>query len=606
MRHAPSQTAPVPSFAVALRQFTRLLLLIRPYWVDLAKGLALGIVVGVAGLVTPYFSKSLIDDVYPRHDYSLMHLLVIALAVVTIVSALTGAIRSYYSLSIGARLNGALNLAFLNHVQHLPARFFDEHRVGEVLSRFGDARAALTALSKASETLLINGVYLLLVPPVLFLLNWRLALVSICTIPITTVIATLASRGLRKHWKLAAEAGADLSAFQVEVFSNIRVFKSLAAEQYVYAAARDHVHDTLTTQLRASGLATILGLVVGAIRTAGTAVFTWYAWTLILRGDLTLGEFIAFSAYTGYLSGPLGQVAALVSGFQQTSVSLGRMFEYLDEVPEAAPTLATEPRPVIARPLAGALHIRDVSFSYVQGRPVLENVSLECDPGTVTAVVGPTGVGKSSLLRLICRLSDPAAGEIRIGGRPIAGMPLSELRSQVGVVWQEIGLLRGSLRDNLTLGLDHVDPDWIDEAVRVCQLDGFIQALPDGFDTPVGEWGATLSGGQRQRIAIARALVRQPPILLLDEVTSQLDPDTESELLRQLIPYTRDKLVLIVTHRPSTAALADRVCVLDRGRIAGLGGHTELVASCEPYRRLMRSAGLADETRHLRVLGGQT
>lgn len=601
----PAAPAPIPTLREAVRYFGRLLRLVRPYWGGLTTGLLLGTLIGLVGMISPYLSKLFIDEVYPARDVSLMHVLVLGVLAVSVASSVMGALRGYHSQTVSARLASATSLLFFNHLQHLPVRFFDEHRVGEVISRFGDVRAALGALSGIFQTLLGSGVYLLVVPPFLLLLNWKLALVSLVTVPVTAAVSTASGRVVRKYWKQSAEAAADLGALQVEAMSHVRTLKTLAAEHHLYRAASAQAHAALRSQLKAGGAGTLVGVFNGVVRTAGTAAFTWYAWTLILRGDMSLGDFVAFSAYLGYLTGPVTQFAGLFGEFQQTAVTLGRMFEYLDEPPEQDPALAYAPPAPVAR-ARGEVRLEGVTFGYTVGRPVLHGVSLELGPGTVTAVVGPSGAGKSSLLRLLCRMAEPERGRLTLDGAPLAAVPLADLRRQVGVVWQEVAMLRGTVWDNLTVGLDPAEPglaERVHEAAGVCRLDALLRDLPDGYATPVAEWGATLSGGQRQRVAIARALVRNPPVLLLDEATSQVDVETEEEILRELFVRGRDRAVLFVTHRVGTAALADQVCVLEEGRVAGLGPHRELAATCEPYRRLLRAAGGAAESRPLRVLG---
>jgi ABC-type bacteriocin/lantibiotic exporter with double-glycine peptidase domain len=604
----PTPPAPEhpPTLREALRYLARLMRLVRPYWRGLGTGIILGSTVGVIGLITPYLSKVFIDTVYPSRDVALMHLLVLGLLVASVASTIMSALRSYHSQVLSAQMGSATNLLFLNHVQHLPARFFDEHSVGEVLSRFGDVRTALSALTNIIQTVLGSGIYLLLAPPVLLLLNWKLALVSLVTVPVTTLVATLSGRGVRRYWQQSAEASAALSALQVEVFNHIRTLKTLAVEHHVYRTASRQTEVALRAQLTAGGLGVLVGLFNGVVRTGGMAFFTWYAWRLVLRDAMTLGDFVAFSAYIGFLTGPVNQIMGLFSQFQQTAVTLGRMFEYIAEPPEQQPELAYRSPPPIPR-VRGELRLDRVSFGYVPARPVLHDVSLTLAPGTVTALVGPSGAGKSSVVRLLCRMVDPTQGRILLDGVPIDATPLRDLRRQLAVVSQEPAVLRGTVWENLTYGLDDAQSPRVRarvaDAVGICRLDESLRDLPNGYETSVAEFGATLSGGQRQRLAIARALVRDAAVLLLDEATSQVDVGTEEEILRDLFTNVRDRTVLFVTHRVCTAALADQVCVLNAGGVVGVGNHRDLATSCEVYRRLLGAAGRDAETRSLKLLG---
>lgn len=600
----PPPTPPTPEpppLREAFGQFLRLLRLIRPYWSPLGKGMALGLVLGILGMVTPYLSKLLIDQVYPTRNVTLMHVLVGGMLAVSVASSVMGAIRGYFTTYTTAHLGNATSLLFFNHLQHLTTRFFDEHRVGEIMSRFGDVRQSLGSVSRVFETVFVNGSYLLLVPPFLFLLQWKLAIVALITVPVTVLVTTISARVMRRYWKASAEAYADLGAFQVEVLSHVRTLKSMALENHVYRHANRQIHTALNVQLKAGGYGQLFGALNGVIRALGTAVFTWYAWRLILAGEMTIGDYIAFTAYIGYLYNPLTQLTGLISDFQQTAVSLGRMFEYLDLPVEQDPATAYEPPPEIRQRIHGDVRLRDVSFGYAEGKRVLHDVTLSIPRGTITAIVGPSGAGKSSLLRLITRMEEPTEGQVFLDDVPVQSISLPDLRRQVTVVWQEVSQVQGTIWDNLTLGAGEVPRAVVDDAVRICRLDGLLQELPQGYQTSVAEWGATLSGGQRQRMALARALIRDTPVLLLDEATSNVDMQTEGDLLRDLFARLRGRTVVFVTHRVSTAALADQIVVVERGRVVGTGTHDALMADCETYRQL-HGVGAADEGRRLRAL----
>jgi ABC-type bacteriocin/lantibiotic exporter with double-glycine peptidase domain len=601
----PPHRAEIPPLREAFQQFLRLLRVIRPYWAPLAKGMWLGLVLGVFGMVTPYLSKLLIDEVYPTRDVTLMHVLVGGTLAVATASTVLGAIRGYFTTYTTSHLSNATSLLFFNHLQHLRARFFDEHRVGEVMSRFGDVRSSLQSVSRVFETLFVNGAYLILVPPFLFLLQWKLAIVSLITIPLTVALTTLSARIMRKYWKLSAEAYADLNAFQVEVLSHIRTLKAMAREHHVYEEARTQMRGALNVQLKAGGFGQIFGAMNGIIRALGTALYTWYAWRLILDGQMTLGTYIAFSAYIGYLYNPLAQVTGLFAEFQQSAVSLGRMFEYLDMETEQAPEAAHAPPPPVAQVIEGDIRLRDVWFGYSDEKQVLRGLDVHFARGTITSVIGTSGVGKSSLLRLVMRMETPGKGQVFFDGVPSSSISLPDLRRQVAVVWQEVSLLNGTIWDNLTLGVENPNREQVDDAVRLCRLEDLLADLPLGYDTPVGEWGSTLSGGQRQRLALARAVVRDAPVLLLDEATSNVDMATETEILRDLFARLRGKTVVYVTHRVSTAALADQIVVLEAGRAAAVGSHAELMAGSELYRTLVSGGDpSADDGRRLRAVTG--
>jgi ABC-type bacteriocin/lantibiotic exporter with double-glycine peptidase domain len=598
----PVQPAEIPPLREAFQQSLRLMRLIRSYWTPLIKGMALGLVLGLFGMATPYLSKLLIDEVYPSRDLTLMQLLVAGILVLAVAQAVMGAIRSYFTSYTTAHLANATSLLFFNHLQHLRTRFFDEHRVGEIMSRFGDVRTSLNSVARVFETVFVNGVYLVLVPPFLFLLQWKLAIVSLITIPVTVIITTTSSRLLRRFWKKSAEAYAELGAFQVEVLSHIRTLKALSLEHQLYNRASGQIQGALQMQLKAGGWSQVFGTLNAVVRALGTAVFTWYAWTLIIHNEMTLGDYIAFTAYMGYLYNPLQQITGLFSDFQQMAVNLGRMFEYLDAPVEQDPAGAYLPPGPVARVIEGDLRLRDVSFGYSPEKRVLHDVNLHFPRGTITSVVGPSGAGKSSLLRLVTRMEEPDSGRLFVDGSAMTAMSLSDLRRQVSVVWQEFALMQGTVWENLTLGTPDATRAQVDDAVRLCRLDGLLASLPNGYDTNVAEWGATLSGGQRQRMAIARALVRDTPVLLLDEATSNVDMQTETEILRDLFARVEGKTVVYVTHRVQTATLADQICVIEAGRVMGVGTHADLMRDCDSYRRLYAGGAGPEEGRILRAV----
>jgi ABC-type bacteriocin/lantibiotic exporter with double-glycine peptidase domain len=584
----------------------RLLRVIRPYWGPLAKGMVLGLVLGLFGMASPYLSKLLIDEVYPTRNVTLMHVLVGGIFAFAVASTVMGAIRGYFTTYTTSHLSNATSLLFFNHLQHLRPRFFDEHRVGEIMSRFGDVRSSLQSVSKVFETLFVNGAYLILVPPFLFLLQWKLAIVSLITIPVTVVLTTLSARIMRRYWKRSAEAYADLGAFQVEVLSHIRSLKTLAREHFIYDRASTQMKTALNVQLKAGGYSQVFNGLNGIIRAGGTALYTWYAWRLLIAGEMSLGDYIAFSAYVGYLYNPLAQVTGLFSDFQQSAVNLGRMFEYLDMPTEQDPASAYEPTPSVRTVLEGDIRLRDLSFGYSAEKLVLRGVNLHFPRGMITAVVGHSGVGKSSLLRLITRMEDPVEGQVFFDGIPGTSISLPDLRRQISVVWQEFSLMQGTIWDNLTMGAENPTRAEVDDAVRLCRLEELVKELPEGYDTPVGEWGSTLSGGQRQRLALARALIRNSQILLLDEATSNIDMATESEILRDLFARMEGKTVVYVTHRVPTASLADQIVVMETGHVTATGTHAELLRDCAAYRELLGGGESAlDDGRRLRAAGGK-
>jgi ABC-type bacteriocin/lantibiotic exporter with double-glycine peptidase domain len=588
MRHYLDETPPVRD---ALNQYKRLITLLRPYWRSLLRSNQLGLVIGMVGMAPPYLSKLLIDEVYPARDVILMQALVVGLLVLTVTVATMEAIRNYFQIHVSARLTNASTLLFFNHLQHLRARFFEQRQVGEMLSRFGDVRQSLNTLSQGFGTLFVQGVYLVLVPPFLLVLEWRLALVALSFAPVTAAITLFSARVLRKYFKLGAESFAEFRGYVVEVLSQIRTLKVLSVEHQIFTRARNTAETALEYELRAGMVAEGFNLATTAVGAISTAALTWYGWTLILEQQMTLGTYIAFMAYLAFFTQPLTRISRMFATMQQSGVSLARMFEYLDETPEQDPLSAYQEPPPVRQRLRGRVEMRDVAFGYNLEEPVLKEVNLVIEPGELTAVVGQSGAGKSSLLRLICRLEEPVDGHVLFDGVPGTEISIPDVRRQVAVVWQDTSLFRGTIWENLTFGADNPGRLAVDDIIGLCRLDELLSKLPLGYQTPVAEFGATLSGGQRQRISLARALIRDTPILLMDEATSNIDQQTEGAILQDLFARRSDRTTLFVTHRVSTVQTADKICVMRNGRVVGVGTHPALIESCDTYVDMVTAGG---------------
>ncbi len=454
-RSRAAKPAGAPSLYEAARYVGRLLMMLRPYWGAIAKGMTLGLAVALLGMISPILAKLFFDRVYPARDATLLEVLVVGALTVAIANAALGGIK-YYTQLIGARLARAVSLAFFNHLQHLHSRFFDEHRVGEIGSRFQDVRTSLDTLTRALDTLFISGAYVLLIPPILLLLNVKLALLAFIAVPVTCSISALSGQAVRELSKQAMEANAEFSAFQFETLSHIRSLKVLAAEHHVFRAASEQLHRTQQLQLKTAAVAAFVAAMNAAVRALGQAVLSWVAWTLILQQQISLGDFVAFTAYTSALSGPVGQFTSLFVSFQQSAVSLSRMFEYFDLPAEQDPSHAFEAPVAVRQRMRGAIVFSNVRLGYSRERLILDDLSFTIAANSIAAIVGPSGAGKSSVLRLLCKMESPSAGGIRIGASDLASIALSDVRRQVAVVWQEFSVMRGTVRENLTIGLPSV------------------------------------------------------------------------------------------------------------------------------------------------------
>jgi ABC-type bacteriocin/lantibiotic exporter with double-glycine peptidase domain len=539
--------------------------------------------VGLLTLVPPLITALLYDDAYSSRDPTLAQLLVACLSGVTLGSALAGVARSLYAQLVSSRFSAELTLFLNRRLLYLPLSFVEQRRTGELVSRAGDLQRAVSFVTGAIQSVALNAFYVVVVPPVLFFVEWRLALLSLLAYPVTLLIGYLASSRQRQISRRMLDRGADTGSVLFEALSNLRTVKGLVAEEEILEELTTRALLTQDLQRQSMLLAATVGTANAVVRAVAGLVYLSVAWSLLTRGEMTLGTFMAFSGYLGYMTSPVSELTSTITSLQQTAVSLGRLFEYVDAPSEESlhlHTAGSDVKPTV--PESAELTLTDISFRYGTGPVLLSDVSMRLTSG-VTALVGPSGAGKSSIVRLLLRFSEPDSGAIHLNGVDIRRQPLGFVRSHFAVVSQELGLIRGSVRDNLTLGSGDVADQPLWDALMIVGLAESIRALPDGLDAVLAEAASSLSGGQRQRLAIARALVRNAPILVLDEATSSLDPAAEQELIRRIIDSQRSTLILVITHRLETIRDLARVYFLDASRIIGGESEARLRESSAEY-----------------------
>lgn len=536
--------------------------------ISLLRMIALGGVAQLLSVIVPYFQQRLIDRAYPSHDISLTHLLVLASLTATATTLIVRNLQSYFNTVVTASIQRKMGVEFYDHVQHLPMSFFEQHRSGEIASRFQDVRFALRGLVTFVQSLTVNGVYLLLVPPFLFAKNAKLAAVALISIPVTAYLCYKQSVASYNNAKRHAELNAERQAFQTETFINIGWIKALGLEGHFFRRFGRISDDVVALQTKISRTDRSYGVFIGLSRLASLAVSTWWGWQLILSGDLTLGQFLAFITYLGYLHSPIAELVSNVSTIQETLVALDRIREF-QECPREDRTWPAHSQEMVRTPdVPGeCISLESVSFGYSSSDLFLRGLTASFEPGKVYAIMGPSGIGKTSLFRLLVGFDRPVEGTIRVFGRPTSEFTLPELRSRITVVWQDPGFLRASLWENLTLGLTECSVAKVDHIMELCQLSDLVRSLPQGYQTIIGENGMTLSAGQRQRIGIAQALLRDTPIILFDEVTANLDIATERKLLAGLFAEFPDRLIIFATHRKEVALLAHTIYTCEYGTL---------------------------------------
>ena len=551
-----------------MRQILKIIKMLRPYWRFIFQSILVGIMIMFLQIPGPYITKVLIDDVYPHKDYTLLTFILILGAVLSTGLGFTNLLSSYFGRYVGVNMTLDFKSRFYSHVQSLDFSFFDNRQTGEILSRFRDMDSSVNSTIGMVNSLIMNTLQLLIFPPILLYINWKLALLSLAVLPFDTVLIMVSKKYLSRVSKEVTEASAELSAKSYESLSGIRTVQVLGLEATFYHKLRGIFLNVSKLQIRSTHLSGGFGFIGSLVKTAGTLAYGWYGWTQVLNGNLSLGSYMAFSGYVGYLYGPIGNLIGLVGQIEMALVRINRFFEVYDLKPEIQdrPDMPTLPQ------VQGKISFHDVSFAYQEDLPVLRHINLHIPAQTTVALVGKSGSGKSTLAKLIPRFYDPQEGYVSIDGYDIRNYRLKSIRQQVGFAMQGSTLFQGSILDNLTFGHEIPLRD-VQDATQAAYIHDFIASLPEGYETLVGEQGAQMSEGQKQRIALSRVLLMDTPILILDEPTAALDMESEYHIQKALKTVRQGRTTIIIAHRLSTIQNADEIVVLDEGQIAEQGTH---------------------------------
>jgi len=557
-----------------LASFGRFFPYLRPYRLRMAAAALL--VMGAAGinLSMLWVIRRLVDTVLVQRDAAALNTAIAELGALFLIQGLLIMGHSYLTASTGQRIIVDFRTHLFNHLQSLSLGFFARRRTGELMSRLmNDVGALQTTLTEVPIDLAKQVVTLVGGLTILFVMNWRLCLLILLLLPAIVLVARFFGRRLKALSTAIQDETARASTILEEVLSGIRIVKSFVREDYERARFAAQVHRTLDIVLRRARIMAVFVPTITFATFAAAAAVLWYGGSQVIRGTMSPGDMIAFVLYAGLLIGPFGTFARLFSHIKEAQGALERVFEILDTRPDVADAPNAQPLP----PVRGYVAMEGVSFSYDGHTTVLSDLTFKVQPGEVVAVVGPSGSGKTTLINLVHRFYDPVTGVVTIDGHDLKSVTIKSLYQQIALVPQEMHLFGGTIRDNIRYGRVSASDEEIVAATRAANAHEFIIAFPDGYDTLVGEKGVNLSGGQRQRIAIARAVLKDPRILILDEATSSLD--TESELLVQdaLDRLMAGRTTFVIAHRLSTIQKADRILVLDKGRLVEEGTHAALL-----------------------------
>jgi ATP-binding cassette subfamily B protein len=565
---------------------------LRPYW-RLELVIFFTILVSLAfAMGLPLSYGLLIDEAILPRDRTTLGVILGTLAGMFLLNVLSQLLGNYATARLGAGLSSDMRIAMFEHLQRLSMDFYDRSRVGDLLSRLSsDVTTVHSAMvSSLPATLYLVGL-LIASTIMLVLLHWGLALVSLGAL-LTFLIGPylLGRRVTLASYELRQEAGA-VSGFTQENIAAQRVVKSLGLETQSISSFRELVTRMARKTVRVTFLSTLMGT-SAALAGAFVEVLTLTVGAfMVMDGDLSIGTLVAFLVLLDNVIEPLEGASDILASLHQAAGGMQRVEELLHERAQVTDTPGAPPLP----PFSRELRIEGVSFDYAPGRAALREVTLSVPRGQYVALVGPSGAGKSTLLNLVLRLHDPTSGRIAIDGHGLRDVSQTSLRQQIGLVSQEDLLFNVSVRENIRLGLPSAAQQQdIESAARAAGVHETILALPDGYDTVVGERGGKLSGGERQRIAIARALVRRPSILLLDEATSALDAASEAAINATIQALAVSHTILRVSHRLAPIATADRIIVLDRGSVVEDGSHEKLLEQKGLYAKLWRQQHAPD------------
>jgi ATP-binding cassette subfamily B protein len=594
----PETSAP-PNPPVKLN-WLRLIGLLRPRWKTMSLALLAVIGVTVADLLDPWPLKIIIDNllrskplppwlagivlhVAGQNKLAVLNFALLAVAVIAVVGAICSYTEKYLTTSVGQWVMHDLRRTLYQHIHHLSLAEHDEKRTGDLIGRVtSDIDTVQDFITSSLLDMLVSAFTLAGMVAVMLYYNWRFALIALSIVPALFVTVFFFTRRIRKASRALRRKDSDLVNIVQEVFSSIRVVKAFAREDYEQERFEKQSLENVEAALQARGVKAKLSPIVEVLAAVGNCLVLGYGARLALAGQLSVGDLVVFLAYLGKMYKPMRDLSKMGDTVSKATVS----YERIEEVLNIVSRVRDLPRARRAPPFKGKIEFDNVGFSYTPDHPILKDLSLKIEPGQVAAIVGPSGAGKSTIISLIPRFYDPTSGQVKIDGSDVRNITLQSLREQMSFVLQDTVLFRVPVWQNIAYGRPEANRAEIIRAAELANADEFIREMPEGYDTMVGERGVSLSGGQRQRIAIARAIIRNTPILLLDEPTSGLDAASEEAVFEALGRLMEGKTSVVIAHHLATVQRANVIFVVKDYQLAEQGTHSELLAAGGLYSEL--------------------